>query len=234
MSLGSNVKVPRRKVLRVSQSEGYRSGVRYHFLLECGHSEARPASRGMPATIQCWGCWRIAVCDRHGCLRNSVKTGAPCARCAKARLQLGSADGISPTTRGFSNTKGCAMKLNDRQLRLLKLIADTCPIAVCTGACGSGHYEPLGRLELPSARALERRELIYLVNGREDGWIAAHVTAEGRALLRPDTPIMRECDECCGRGSVQATCDSCGVDLTERNAEPGSDSECWRCVADDT
>lgn len=79
MSLGSDVAVPKRRVAMASRSGGYRSGTKISFVLECGHSFSRPASRGVPRRTDCLSCWCIAVCEKHD------HVGDPCTRCSEAR-----------------------------------------------------------------------------------------------------------------------------------------------------
>lgn len=89
MGLGSKVPVPRRKVLHVSWSDGYRSGTRLHFILECGHNVNRPASQGEPKTTLCRDCWAIEVCQTEGHLHRDGRT--PCHRCLKPLEKFGTA-----------------------------------------------------------------------------------------------------------------------------------------------
>ena len=56
--------------------------------------------------------------------------------------------------------------------------------------------------------------------------------AEALAAWRAGGPLPKgwsDCPDCCGSGRVEATCEDCGVTLTEANAAPGSDSLCAKC-----
>ena len=55
---------------------------------------------------------------------------------------------------------------------------------------------------------------------------------------KPGTPVMIGCPRCEGDGEIQATCNNCGVPLTEENqADAGSeglcDDMCAKCWAKD-
>lgn len=56
---------------------------------------------------------------------------------------------------------------------------------------------------------------------------------ERRPKDAKNDPIVKECEECMGTGSVEATCDCCGVALTLANVEPGTDDLCVECAAED-
>jgi hypothetical protein len=87
----ADIEVPRRPVVHKSWSEGYRFGTRMHFILACGHTVVRPASRGEnPKLLQCYPCWAIAACDALG--HPGKDDGRPCGRCSRAREKLGTAD----------------------------------------------------------------------------------------------------------------------------------------------
>lgn len=76
-SLGSDVRVPYQRVVMYLDAFGPRGGKKNEFILRCGHRVVRPVSMGVPLRMHCYECWRIAVCDKDGCLS--------CVKCAKAR-----------------------------------------------------------------------------------------------------------------------------------------------------
>lgn len=50
---------------------------------------------------------------------------------------------------------------------------------------------------------------------------------------KKSAPVMMTCEECCGKGEVQADCEVCGVPLTEANVERGSDCVCAKCMKEE-
>lgn len=91
MALGHEIETPWRRVLHRSWSEGYRTGTTFHLILECGHEETRPASKGATVKrVRCLLCWTIAACDKHGHVSHTTPDG--CGRCGKARKKMGTAD----------------------------------------------------------------------------------------------------------------------------------------------
>jgi hypothetical protein len=63
----------------------------------------------------------------------------------------------------------------------------------------------------------------------------AEVTIAGRCAMRAarakTTPLMVECEECAGKGEYQASCNVCGVLLTEASAADECDDFCRVCAA---
>lgn len=54
-----------------------------------------------------------------------------------------------------------------------------------------------------------------------------------KLALLDATPVTIECDDCGGKGTVQARCSMCDVSLTDENVFTGSDDMCTKCAKEE-
>lgn len=83
--------------------------------------------------------------------------------------------------------------------------------------------------EYPDARIFKtfKQAKIYALHVRADTVVKDYgLSTEKRYSLDP--PIMVSCPWCDGHGEVEATCDICGVDLTDKNIAEESEKRVRR------